>query len=53
MSDPSPTAPCAWQILVHGRESEPGRPFAAVAETADAQDALDQVKTGLNAILLL
>ena len=48
MSDTSPTARCAWEIFVHGRESEPGRPFARVAETADAQDALNQVKTDLN-----
>ena len=48
MSDPSPTAPCARQIFVHGRESEPGRRVAAVAEAADAQHVLAQVKTGLN-----
>ena len=48
MSDTSPARSCAWQVFVHGRESEPGQPFAAVAEAADAQDALDQVKTELN-----
>jgi len=40
--------PTAWEIFAHGRESEPGRPFATVADAADAQDALDQVKTDLN-----
>ena len=48
MSDTSPRARCAWEIFVHGRENEPGQPFARIAEAADAQDALDQVKTDLN-----
>lgn len=48
MSDDAPTAPRAWHVFVHGRENEPGQPFATVTDAADAQDALDQVKTGLN-----
>ncbi len=48
MSDTSPRARCAWEIFVHGRENEPGQPFARVTAAADAQDALDQVKTDLN-----
>ena len=48
MSDTSPRARCAWEIFVHGRENEPGQPFARIADATDAQDALDQVKTDLN-----
>jgi len=48
MSDTSPRARCAWEIFVDGRENEPGQLFARIADAADAQDALDQVKTGLN-----
>ena len=39
----------SWHVFVHGRESGDGQPFATVADAADARDALDQVKTGLNA----
>ena len=38
----------SWHVFVHGRESSDGQPFATVADAADAQDALDQVKTDLN-----
>ena len=48
MSDTAPRAPRAWQIFVHGREAEPGQPFATVAEAADAGEALDRIKTELN-----
>ncbi len=48
MSDTSTRARCAWEIFVHGRENEPGQPFARIADATDAQDALDQVKTDLN-----
>lgn len=46
MNDAANTAPRAWHIFVHGRE--PGKPFATVTDAADAQDALDRVKTELN-----
>ena len=48
MSDTAPRTPRAWHVLVHGRENENGQPFATVADAADAQDALDQVKSDLN-----
>ena len=48
MSDTAPRTPRAWHVFVHGRESGDGQPFATVADAADAQDALDQVKTDLN-----
>ena len=40
--------PRTWHVFVHGRESGDRRPFATVADAADAQDALDRVKTDLN-----
>ena len=36
----------AWHVFVHGRA--PGKPFATVTDAADAQDALDRIKTELN-----
>lgn len=48
MNDAANTAPRAWHIFVHGRETAPGKPFATVTGAADAQDALDRVKTELN-----
>lgn len=48
MSNNAARATRPWHIFVHGRESGDGQPFATVADAADEQDALDQVKTDLN-----
>ena len=48
MNDTTPAPPRTWQVFVQGRENAPREPFATVAEAADAQEALDRVKTELN-----
>ena len=48
MNDTTPVPPRTWQVFMQGRESAPGKPFATVTDAADAQEALDLVKTDLN-----
>ena len=45
MSDTAPKARRGWRIFVQGRETRTGQPFATIA---DADEALDRVKTELN-----
>ena len=48
MDDAAATVPRTWHVFVHGRESERGQPFATMAHAADAQEALNRIKTDLN-----
>ena len=48
MSDTAPQASRTWHVFVHGREAEPGQPFATVAEAADANETLTRIKAELN-----